>query len=93
MTSDKEARRRSRIARNIMARHGRGGLHRLLDGLRAGESGQTIADDLGVSRERVRQWKLVLGREVRTYIVSDEAKRILGASDGDGGIVDGPSEP
>jgi hypothetical protein len=69
--------RREKIARNIIARHGRGGLVRLLDGLRAGESGQVIADDLGVTRERVRQWKGALGVEVRTYIVSEDVSALL----------------
>jgi uncharacterized protein (DUF433 family) len=50
---------------------------RLLDGLRAGESGQVIADDLGVTRERVRQWKGALGVEVRTYIVSEDVSALL----------------
>ena len=76
MTSEKA--RREKIARNIITRHGRGGLLRLLDGLRAGESGQVIADDLGVTRERVRQWKGALGVEVRTYIVSDDVIGMLG---------------
>lgn len=78
-TTEKDARRRSRIARNITTRHGEGGLHRLLDGLRAGESGQTIADDLGVSRERVRQWKLALGEEIRTYMIHPEVLRLIGS--------------
>jgi DNA-directed RNA polymerase sigma subunit (sigma70/sigma32) len=78
-TTEKDVRRRSRIARNITARHGEGGLLRLLDGLRAGESGQTIADDLGVSRERVRQWKLALGEEIRTYMIHPEVLRLIGS--------------
>ena len=77
-TTDKDTRRRSRIAKNITARHGEGGLLRLLDGLRAGESGQSIANDLGVTRERVRQWKLALGQEVRTYMIHPEVLTILG---------------
>jgi DNA-directed RNA polymerase sigma subunit (sigma70/sigma32) len=80
-TTDKIQRRRTRIARNITERHGEGGLHRLLDGLRAGESGQSIADDLGVTRERVRQWKLALGKEVRTYLIHPEVINILGAEE------------
>ena len=72
------SRRREKVVRNIIAKHGRGGLHRLIAGLQAGESGQTIGTDLGVTRERVRQWKGLLGDEVRTYIVSDEVRRALG---------------
>ena len=72
-----DARRREKVARNIITRHGQAGLRRLILGLRGGESGQTIADDLGVSRERVRQWKEILGQEVRTYIVDGRVQDLL----------------
>ena len=46
---------RERVARNFIKSYGRSRFRRLLEALAAGESGQKIADEFGVSRERVRQ--------------------------------------
>ena len=82
MTSEaKLLRRRERVVRNIVERHGRAGLRRLLEGLRANESGQVLGDDLGVTRERVRQWKEILGQEMRTYLVDPVAEKALHGED------------
>lgn len=82
MTSEaKLLRRRERVVRNIVERHGRAGLRRLVEGFRANESGQVLGDDLGVTRERVRQWKEILGREVRTYLVDPVAEKALHGED------------
>ena len=40
-----------------------------------------IGADLGVTRERVRQWKLALGKEVRTYLIHPEVINIMGAEE------------
>jgi hypothetical protein len=69
--------KRDTVIRNILANHGRGGLERLIQGLREAESGQSIGDALGVTRERVRQWKGTLGTEVRSYLVADEVLAAL----------------
>ena len=66
-----------RVTRNILRSHGRVKLRRLLDGLVAQESGQLIANDLGVSRERVRQWKMVLTRTVTSVTVEPDVSRVL----------------
>ena len=50
---------------------------RLLEGLARGESGQTIANDFGVSRERVRQWKNTFGEVITHYRVYPEVDHIL----------------
>ena len=82
MTSEaKLLRRRERVVRNIVERHGRAGLRRLVEGFRVNESGQVLGDDLGVTRERVRQWKEILGREVRTYLVDPVAEKALHGED------------
>lgn len=82
MTSEaKLLRRRERVVRNIVERHGRAGLRRLVEGFRANESGQVLGDDLGVTRERVRQWKEILGQEVRTYLVDPVAEKALHGED------------
>jgi DNA-directed RNA polymerase sigma subunit (sigma70/sigma32) len=82
MTNEaKLLRRRERVVRNIVARHGRAGLRRLIEGFRANESGQVLGDDLGVTRERVRQWKEILGQEVRSYMVHPTAENALHGED------------
>lgn len=80
-TEGSRLRRRRLVTRNIVERHGRAGLRRLVEGFREGESGQRIGDDLGVTRERVRQWKEILGQEVRTYIVHSEVEGALFGED------------
>jgi DNA-directed RNA polymerase sigma subunit (sigma70/sigma32) len=42
-----------------------------------GESGQVIADEFDVSRERVRQWKNTFGQVVTLYQVHPEVQRVL----------------
>jgi len=61
-----------RVVANFVARYGRDRLQELLNALTAGESGQHIADQFGVSRERVRQWKNTFGTEVVFYRVHHE---------------------
>ncbi len=73
---------RERIARNFITRHGRRGLARLLDLLASGDSGQEIAAEFDVSRERVRQWKNAFGQSVTFYQVHPEVRRMLEESDG-----------
>ena len=69
--------RTRRTLRNILRNHGRANLRRLISGLEAGDSGQEIADDIGVTRERVRQWKNALGTEVRFYQPAPEVRELL----------------
>jgi len=76
----KLSRKRKRVLANIVDKHGRAGLRRLVLGLQQGESGQVIGDALGVSRERVRQWKDTLGTEIRTYLLSAELAGALADS-------------
>ncbi len=68
---------RQRVARNFIRTYGRTRFRRLLDALAAGESGQAIADEFGVSRERVRQWKNTFGEVITHYRVFPEVARIL----------------
>ena len=60
-----------------MKRYGIAGLRRLLTALAAGESGQVIAEDFDVSRERVRQWKNTFGQVVTHYQVHPEVVTLL----------------
>lgn len=67
---------RERVARNFVERFGADRLQILLQGFARGESGQVIADEFGVSRERVRQWKNTFGTSVSLYQVHPEIQRI-----------------
>lgn len=74
MTSMKN---RERVARNFVKTYGRTRFRRLIEALAAGESGQTIAMEFGVSRERVRQWKNTFGQVITLYQLHPEVERIL----------------
>lgn len=68
---------RTRVARNFINRYGEERLRRLLDALADGESGQAIAEEFDVSRERVRQWKNAFGRVLTMYQVHPEIADVL----------------
>jgi hypothetical protein len=71
------ARSRERVARNFIKTYGRARFRRLLEALANSESGQTVADEFGVSRERVRQWKNTFGTVITMYQVHPEVERLL----------------
>ena len=75
--ASKAPRSRERVARNFIKTYGRTRFHRLLSALAAGESGQAIADEFNVSRERVRQWKNTFGDMVTIYQLHPEIEKIL----------------
>jgi DNA-directed RNA polymerase sigma subunit (sigma70/sigma32) len=52
-------------------------LKRLIDLLHEEASGQAIAEELGVSRERVRQWKNVFGKRISYFEVYPEVQTVL----------------
>jgi hypothetical protein len=70
-------RSRERVARNFIKSYGRTRFRRLLEALANGESGQAVANEFGVSRERVRQWKNTFGEVITHYRVFPEVDRIL----------------
>ncbi len=55
------------VATNIVEEHGRRGLRKLLAMFDSGESGTVIAEQFGVSRQRVHQWKQLLGECHTSY--------------------------
>jgi len=71
------AKSRERVARNFVKAYGRTRFRRLIEALEGGESGQVIANEFGVSRERVRQWKNTFGQVVTLYQLHPEVARIL----------------
>lgn len=68
---------RDRIARNFVKRYGQDRFDRLIELLRSGESGQAIADEFSVSRERVRQWKNTFGTVLTLYQVHPDVEALL----------------
>ncbi len=68
---------RERIARNFVKRYGQERFDRLIELLRSGESGQSIADEFQVSRERVRQWKNTFGTVLTLYQVHPDVEALL----------------
>lgn len=66
------------VARNFIRQYGKGRFKRFLKMLQAGESGQKIAQEYGVSRERVRQWKNAFGKEVLSYDVHAHIGKLAG---------------
>lgn len=75
------ARSRERVARNFIKSYGRTRFRRLLEALAGAESGQKIADEFGVSRERVRQWKNTFGEVITYYRVFPEVDRLIREQD------------
>lgn len=71
------ARSRERVARNFVKSYGRTRFRRLLEALARSESGQTLADEFSVSRERIRQWKNTFGTVITVYQVHPEVERLL----------------
>lgn len=71
------AKSRERVARNFVKNYGISRLEDLLEALGRGESGQVIADDFDVSRERVRQWKNTFGSVVTLYQVHPDVQHVL----------------
>jgi hypothetical protein len=65
------------VARNFVERYGPDRLAQLLALFAAGESGQVIAEQFDVSRERVRQWKNSFGQLVSIYQVHPEIEALV----------------
>lgn len=60
---------REKVARNFIQSRGMETFHRLLFLFEKQESGQVIAKEIGVSRERIRQWRDTFGSTIRVYEV------------------------
>lgn len=66
------------VANNFVNQYGKARLKRFLKLLQQNESGEKIAEEFGVSRERVRQWKNAFGSMVQTYEMSPEIMKLAG---------------
>lgn len=56
-----------KAARNFIRNRGRANLRILLELLQQNRNGQEIAKVLGVSRERVRQWRNLFGQTITLF--------------------------
>lgn len=63
---------------NFIKKYGKQRFKWFLNAISNGVSGQVIADEFGVSRERVRQWKDTFGDTVTVYQLKPEVKNALG---------------
>ena len=68
---------RERVARNFIRTYGRARFKQLINGFATGESGQVLADEFNVSRERIRQWKNTFGEIITIYHLHPEIQKIL----------------
>ncbi|MCA8915184.1 MAG: helix-turn-helix domain-containing protein [Planctomycetes bacterium] len=66
------------VARNFINQYGKAKFKRFIKLLKDGTSGETIADEYGVSRERVRQWKNAFGIVVQQYDVDPDIQKLAG---------------
>jgi transposase-like protein len=67
----------SRVARNLISSYGYDKFIQLIDMFRRGTSGQVIADEFGVSRQRVHQWKHRLGHQRMIFILDPAVEKII----------------
>jgi len=68
---------RERVARNFIKRYGMTRFREMIAAFGENRSGQQIAQTLGVSRERVRQWKNTFGETITLYRLYPEAQTLL----------------
>lgn len=66
------------VAENFVKQYGKSGLKRFLKLLRRNTSGEDIAREFKVSRERVRQWKNAFGVVVMRYDVHPHILKLAG---------------
>jgi len=68
---------KERVARNFIDSYGYNKFRWLINALAKGVSGQTIADEFNVSRERVRQWKNTFGVILVQYKLHPEIVTVI----------------
>lgn len=66
----------NRILQNFLAKYGQKSLNALLMDFERGVSGQVTADRMGVSRERVRQWRDAMGVTVTMYQPNPDVAKV-----------------
>jgi hypothetical protein len=71
-----------RVAQNLIRTYGMPMFLRLVELFRANESGPVIAAEFKVTRQRVHQWKKVLGQERTIFILDPEVEALMGTPSG-----------
>ena len=66
-----------RVVTNFIDKYGVEKLEMMLGGFQAGRSYQSIADELGVTKERVLQWRNLMGRTITVYLPEPELIQML----------------
>lgn len=64
------------VAKNFINQYGKAKFKRFIKLLKDGGSGEQIAEEYGVSRERVRQWKNAFGNVTQSYDVSPDIQKL-----------------
>jgi cytochrome oxidase Cu insertion factor (SCO1/SenC/PrrC family) len=64
------------VAKNFINQYGKAKFKRFIKLLKDGSSGEQIAEEYGVSRERVRQWKNAFGVVTQSYDVSADIQKL-----------------
>lgn len=77
-SADKSGVKATRVATNFIEQYGMAKFRRFLKLLADDVSGEEIAREYRVSRERVRQWKITFGSVVRKYVIDPAIQRIAG---------------
>ena len=65
------------VLENLVDKYGLVQVRWLVKRLTSGHSGEDIAEEFGVTRERVRQWKNSLGYSIQVYQVHPETQKVL----------------
>ncbi|MCC6572709.1 MAG: hypothetical protein IT462_02865 [Planctomycetes bacterium] len=77
-SADRSGVKATRVATNFIDQYGMAKFRRFLKLLADDVSGEEIAREYRVSRERVRQWKITFGSVVRKYVIDPAIQRIAG---------------
>jgi len=66
------------VAANFIHQYGKARFKRFLKLVQQNTSGEEIATEFGVSRERVRQWKNAFGNVIQSYDVNPDILKLAG---------------
>jgi hypothetical protein len=70
-----------RVAKNLIATYGLERFTYLMDLFRNNISGPIIASEFSVTRQRVNQWRNILGEKRTVFIAHPEVEKLLGVPD------------
>lgn len=65
------------VLENLVDKYGLVKVRWLVKRFTLGHSGEDIAEEFGVTRERVRQWKNSIGSSIQVYQVHPETQKVL----------------